>query len=1290
MVGSVNLASRSCGAGLCNGNCAANFADCDVDKLVNGCETRTDNNPDHCGLGGVAGKMNANGFQGAGCGVSCPMVGMSNMATRSCGTGLCNGNCAANFADCNANKLLDGCETNAANDPNNCGVGGATGVAAANGLPGAGCGVSCPMVGAQNMATRSCGAGLCSGNCAANFADCDNNKLANGCEDNVANDPNNCGIGGATGAMRPNGLQGAGCGVACPAVNALNMATRTCGVGLCNGSCNGGFADCNVNKLSDGCEINVANDPNNCGVGGATGANMANGLQGAGCGVTCPAIGAQNMATRSCGGGLCNGNCAAGFGDCNINKLGDGCETNVAADPNNCGVGGATGSNLVNGLQGAGCGVSCSSNHIAMRTCGAGVCNGACAVGFADCNGNKLSDGCELNSAIDPNNCGVGGASGPMEGQGQGQQGAGCGVVCSSTNMATRTCGTGVCNGNCANTFADCDGNKQSTGCEKRVDNDPDNCGVGGATGVAGANGLPGAGCGVACSNSNMQTRTCGAGLCNGNCTATFADCDGNKLANGCETRVDNNPDNCGAGGATGVAGANGLPGLGCGLSCPMVGAMNMATRSCGAGLCNGSCANNFADCDANKLTNGCERRVDNDPLNCGVGGATGMAGANGLPGAGCGVACSTGNIGVRTCAAGICNGNCNAGFADCNGNKLSDGCEERVDNDADNCGLGGATGPMEMGGQGLQGAGCGVVCNNTNMLTRTCAAGVCNGSCGNNFADCNGNKQTDGCEKRVDNDPDNCGVGGAGGPVEGGGQGNQGAGCLVVCSNTNMAARICTAGICNGNCNAGFADCNANKQTNGCETRVDNDPNNCGVGGATGAPGVSGLPGAGCGISCSSSNVALRTCGAGICNGTCSANFADCDGNKLSNGCEKRVDNDPDNCGLGGATGPMEGGGQGQQGAGCSVVCNNSNMATRTCGAGVCNGACSNNFADCNGNKQTDGCEKRVDNDVDNCGVGGNTGPVEGGGQGNQGAGCGIACSAANIAARSCVSGVCNGNCNANFADCNGNKQTDGCEKRVDNDPDNCGLGGATGPIEGGGQGQQGAGCGITCSNNHMQTRTCGAGVCNGTCAAGFADCDGNKQSNGCETDTNNDVNNCGGCGIVCGARGDTCVAGVCTCNGGAGCNLAQSAAGGQRCVVGVGCVCDGMSCGTGCCSGNNCQVGTADGACGGGGVACANCAGNLNGSICTAQHCGCTVKADCPGVPAPRSCQAGFQVCVTGCVPGVQDCNGGCCDASGGIGNEVCVDGREIDNKCGNTGIACVTCPGGAPNCNVGVCSP
>ena len=157
-----------------------------------------------------------------------------------------------------------------------------------------------------------------------------------------------------------------------PDSNSVSPMPRSCPAGQvamslgpfqwgCATMCIGGFySDCNGNPL-DGCETPIAGNVDNCG----------------GCGFVCST---NNIPARSCSNGVCDGACAAGFGDCNANKRTDGCETNIAgSNPDNCG----------------GCGVICSANHMATRTCGNGVCNGTCAPGFFDLNGNLQTDGCE-------------------------------------------------------------------------------------------------------------------------------------------------------------------------------------------------------------------------------------------------------------------------------------------------------------------------------------------------------------------------------------------------------------------------------------------------------------------------------------------------------------------------------------------------------------------------------------------------------------------------------------------------------------------------------------------------------------------------------------------------------------------------------------------------------------------------------------------------------------------------------------------------------------------------------
>ena len=372
----------------------------------------------------------------------------------------------------------------------------------------------------------------------------------------------------------------------------------------------------------------------------------------------------------------------------------------------------------------------------------------------------------------------------------------------------------------------------------------------------------------------------------------------------------------------------------------------------------------------------------------------------------GCGLSCSTNNIPAPTCVEGACAGSCSPGFADCNGDKLTDGCEIDAQTNPEHCGA------------------CGKACSQENVASVTCAKGACAGSCLQPWADCNGDLQSDGCEANTGSDVLSCG------------------GCGLSCSR-NHVTPSCSVGVCDGACEDGFADCNGDKLTDGCETNIASDPASCGA----------------CGIVCSDDQVSAA-CSAGVCAGACAAGFADCNDDKLTDGCETNIASDPASCG------------------GCGLSCSQ-NEVTATCVGGVCSGACAAGFADCDSDKLTNGCETEIESNTQSCG------------------GCGKLCSSAGVT-EACTGGVCSGPCDPGYADCNGNKLVDGCEVILAGDVNHCGE------------------CGVAC-NLADATPICSSGVCAiGACTIGYQDCDA-IAANGCESAAATDTANCGACGAAC-----------------------------------------------------------------------------------------------------------------------------------------------------------------------------
>jgi hypothetical protein len=376
-------ADPKCEAGACGIQaCKSGYADCDGDPS-NGCEVNLDDDPAHCG----------------GCATTCtpkPNVEPTCVARACVG-----GPCKTGFADCDGDAS-NGCEVDLLGDAANCGS----------------CGRACPSL---PWATTSCtGAACVIGGCSPGHDDCDH-SVWSGCEADLATNVKNCGA----------------CGNVCPAVahGTPGCAGTKCGVGACDA----GYADCDGDP-SNGCEVNLANDPLNCAVCGNACPAVANGApvcSGFSCGIgsctspyadcfggstdgcetnlssavdhcgscskVCPAVA---NGTRACTGSACGiGACTTGYGNCD-GSLANGCEVTFASDVHNCGS----------------CGKDCPVPTNATAGCAAGTCTmAACLPGFSDCNG-SATDGCERNTSTDPNNCG------------------GCGIVCGSGTCASSKC----------------------------------------------------------------------------------------------------------------------------------------------------------------------------------------------------------------------------------------------------------------------------------------------------------------------------------------------------------------------------------------------------------------------------------------------------------------------------------------------------------------------------------------------------------------------------------------------------------------------------------------------------------------------------------------------------------------------------------------------------------------------------------------------------------------------------------------------------------------------------------
>lgn len=284
---------------------------------------------------------------------------------------------------------------------------------------------------ANTSATSESEVGFCpTSECPTGHVTCPNNPFP--CAVDLASDDTNCGS----------------CGNWCPSP-AGQSAFSTCMDGKCRFVCEPNFADCNA-LTEDGCEVRTIDDRNNCGTCGHVCPNLHTCAKGScicavtgscgECGHLCPASTDPPFPTGwnaeyGCVQGQCNKPmCTPFFADCNGDFTGippfegDGCETALRGDPNNCG----------------GCGIKCAPGE----TCPGSEC--VCQCGSVCFSEERLND--------DVANCGA------------------CRNICEARRNSTAICDHGVCNYVCAANWGDCDGN--IPGCETNFLSDPLNCGA--------------------------------------------------------------------------------------------------------------------------------------------------------------------------------------------------------------------------------------------------------------------------------------------------------------------------------------------------------------------------------------------------------------------------------------------------------------------------------------------------------------------------------------------------------------------------------------------------------------------------------------------------------------------------------------------------------------------------------------------------------------------------------------------------------------------------------------------
>ncbi len=334
-----------------------------------------------------------------------------------------------------------------------------------------------------------------------------------------------------------------------------------------------------------------------------------------------------------------------------------------------------------------------------------------------------------------------------------------------------------------------------------------------------------------------------------------------------------------------------------------------------------------------------------------------------------------------------------------------------------------------------------------------------------------------------------------------------------------------------------------------------------------------------------------------------------------------------------------------------CDTKCADPPHAQAACESGSCVIAnCTAPYQDCDSDYTT-GCETDISTSLQDCG------------------GCGAGCVLPHAKAQ-CTSGTCGiALCDLGFADCD-DDPWNGCEVETSSDEADCGT------------------CGHVCGLLPHATPACIGSACEiGACDDGYADCNA-SAADGCETPTQANVNNCGGCSVACSMlhANAACAAGTCA--------IASCISPWANCdgLVGNGCEVDvtqdPANCGQ--CK-NACSYPHAAGVC---------VDGSCEMGVCAAGYGDCNVQPG-DGCEAPlttdvMNCGACGATC--GAPHTVPGCAGGTCEAAACVGSwgdcdTIYANGCEVDlatsvDNCGSCGKVC-SFPHASAQCSNGTCA-